>query len=60
MPRPKFWTQILFEKNLSLKISYEGIAERCHVTTRTAKNYIKRDLEAGFIARKKSLFIHPV
>ena len=60
MPNPKFWTQALFEKKNFLKISYEGIAQRCQVTTRTAKNYIKRDLEAGFILRKKSLFLHPV
>jgi len=60
MTTQKFWSQKLFEKRDSIKISYEGVAQKCHTTSRSAKNYIKRDLEAGLIYRERRRYIHPV
>lgn len=60
MTTQKFWSQKLFEKRDSIKISYDGVAQKCHITSRSAKNYIKRDLEAGLIYREKRRYLHPV
>ncbi|MCB1082455.1 MAG: hypothetical protein KDK63_04850 [Chlamydiia bacterium] len=60
MATTHFWSQKLFEKKDSIKISYEGIAHKCNVTTRSAKSYIKRDLETGLIIRRKVQYCHPV
>lgn len=55
-----FWSQKLFEKSDKVRISYEGIARKCCVTPRSAKNYIKRDIESGLIIRKKNKYTHPI
>ena len=55
-----FWSKKLFQKSQRVRISYEEIARRCCVTIRSAKNYIKRDLEAGLILRVKNRYTHPI
>ena len=56
----QFWSQRLFEKTDKVKISYGGIARKCHVTERSAKNYIRRDIESGLIVRQRNRYTHPV
>lgn len=56
----QFWSQKLFEKSNRVKISYEGVARKCHVTTRSAKNYIKRDIQSGLIVRQRNKYKHPL
>jgi len=60
MATQKFWSQRLFERKEVVKISYEGIAKKCQTTTRSAKNYIKRDINAGLIVRSKNQYLHPI
>jgi len=60
MATAQFWSQKLFEKSDKVRISYEGIARKCQVTTRSAKNYIKRDIQSGLIVRKRNTYHHPI
>ncbi|MCB1073573.1 MAG: hypothetical protein KDK96_10830 [Chlamydiia bacterium] len=60
MATQKFWSQKLFEKRDIVKISYEGIAKKYQTTTRSAKNYIKRDINAGLILRCRNQYLHPI
>ncbi|MCB9092658.1 MAG: hypothetical protein H6620_08875 [Halobacteriovoraceae bacterium] len=60
MATTQFWSQKLFERRDSLKISYDGVARKCNVSERSAKYYIKRDIDAGYISRKKSQYCHPI
>lgn len=60
MPTSQFWSRKLFERTEKIKISYQGVARKCGVTPRSAKNYIKRDLQAGLIVCQKSRYHHPL
>lgn len=51
-----FWTQNLFAKQKSIKISFLEIAKLLCVSERTAKRYIKKDLENGFLKKETTQY----
>ena len=54
MKRQKFWTQSLFETQDEVQMSLQEIADFFGVSRTSAKNYIKRDIEAQFIEKWNS------
>jgi len=60
MATTQFWSQRLFESRDSVKTSYVGVARKCNISERSAKYYIKRDIDAGYIIRKKVQYSHPI
>ena len=53
MKHQKFWTQKLFEKQNKVQMSIQEIADFFGISRSSARNYIKRDLEAKLIERWK-------
>jgi len=53
MKHQKFWTQKLFEKQNEVQMSIQEIADFFGISRSSARNYIKRDLEAKLIERWK-------
>lgn len=51
MKHHKFWTQSLFKKRDEVQMSFQEIADFFGVSRTSAKNYIKRDVEAQFIEK---------
>ena len=51
MKHQKFWTRSLFEAQDEVQMSLQEIADFFGVSRTSAKNYIKRDIEAQFIER---------
>jgi|ETNmetMinimDraft_24_1059892.scaffolds.fasta_scaffold304858_1 predicted DNA-binding protein YlxM (UPF0122 family) len=51
MKHQKFWTQKLFEKQNEVQMSIQEIADFFGISRSSARNYIKRDLEAKLIER---------
>ncbi|QVL55752.1 MAG: hypothetical protein KFB95_00680 [Simkaniaceae bacterium] len=54
MKHQKFWTQSLFEKKDEVQMSFQEIADFFGVSRTSAKNYIKRDVEAKHIEKWNS------
>lgn len=52
----KFYSQRLFSYKNTRKISFLEIAKHLGVSQRTAKRYIKTDLENGFISKKSTQY----
>jgi len=53
MKHQKFWTQKLFEKQNEVQMSIQEIADFFGISHSSARNYIKRDLEAKLVERWK-------
>ena len=52
----KFWASSLFLKKSNIQISFLEIASALGVSERTAKRYIKKDLDSGFITRERTTY----
>lgn len=52
----KFWAFSLFLKKSNIQISFLEIACVLGVSKRTAKRYMKKDLENGFITKKATQY----
>ena len=51
MKHQKFWTKKLFEKQNEVQMSLREIADFFGISRTSARNYIKRDIEAKLIER---------
>ncbi len=60
MTATQFWSQKLFESRDSIRTSYIGVARKCNISERSAKYYIKRDIDAGYIIKKRVQYCHPI